>query len=627
MQLIPAIRNFTSTEGQCDLSVGVRLVSGFDQVVEVLAHHNLTIDGPVEIEVKFERETDLPTLESDENYAIDITPNRIEIRAAEKWGALHALTTLDGLIENGTLSCGSIQDEPAFPWRGLKLDCVRHKIEFATVLNIIEGMAAAKLNVLHWGLCNNQGWRVESNALPRLHEVAADGHYYTQDQIREAVSFAAAYGIRVVPEFNMPGHSSAILVAYPELAAAPAPNALPEAYGIIEDEMHPFKEAVFEFADTLIGEMKELFPDPYWHFGGDEVTGKQWEANTEIQAQAKDLGLNGKEEIQAHFTARLIEIIKSHGKTPMGWEEVAHGKPNPDGLLLENWISPADSDVMKPYKQVSAQGYYLDHFMPAEAHWHHPVTQGDADVIGGEACAWAEAMNDDTIIGHIFPRIGAIAEVLWCGKPQTDHPLHSRLAALDGQLLKRGIDTEAGQRAVLKRCGGGASRDAMRTLAQLVSPIPYYLLLDRGDGSEGTIATPFNRFVQALRADPPMARSFAQAVDRYIATGDNRGGVEASFALWESLPTLLADQAELLPLADAMAELAQFGRKALKGEAVEADHDIFARHQGPLMDPSLQGIFGLLGPRMGGDAPLLLRQVVFDVAPALQRLAAHKPPS
>lgn len=623
MQLIPAIGHFTSTDGTCVLSNGISTTYAFDPLIRLCARHNVELAGPVEISLPVYDENALPTLENDESYRIEITPNRIDITAPEIWGALHAIETLDGLIENQALPCGIIEDRPAYPWRGLKLDCVRHKINFNTVLKIIEGMAAAKLNVLHWGLCNNQGWRVESQKLPRLHKVASDGHYYTQRQIREAVAFAAARGIRVVPEFNMPGHSSAILVAYPELAAAPAPNALPEAYGIIEDEMHPFKDDVFDFADTLIGEMKALFPDAYWHFGGDEVTGKQWEANADIQAEAKKLNLNGKEEIQAHFNKRLLKIIKAHGKIPMGWEEVAHGKPDPKDLLLENWISPADNEVMKPYKQVSAMGYYLDHFLPAEAHWHHPVSAGNADVIGGEACAWAEAMNDETIIGHIFPRVAAIAEVLWCGQAQTEYPLPPRLAAFDGRLLQRGIDTEAGQRAVLKRCGGGASRDAMRTLAQLVSPIPYYLLLDRGDGTEGTIATPFDRFVQALRADPPMALSFTQAVDRYLATGENLGGVEASFALWESLPSLLLDQAELLPLAEAMAELAAFGRKALQGTLTEAEHEIFTRHQGPLMDPSLGGIFGLLGPRMGQEGPLLKRQVVFDVVPALKKLAKN----
>ncbi len=225
----------------------------------------------------------IPALNDDESYQLDITVQMARLTAPTATGALRGFATIAQLVTPGPngfeLPALHIADRPRFAWRGLMLDVSRHWMPVDVVLRNIEAMAAVKLNVFHWHLSDDQGFRVESKRYPRLQQLASDGHFYTQEQIREVVAFAADRGIRVIPEFDMPGHASALLSAYPELAGVPGPFAIERRWGIFQPTLDPTRSQTFRFLDGLLGEMAALFPDAFFHIGGDEVDDTEWKAS------------------------------------------------------------------------------------------------------------------------------------------------------------------------------------------------------------------------------------------------------------------------------------------------------------------------------------------------------------
>src|SRR6202142_4020424 len=237
----------------------------------------------------------------------------------------------------------TIEDHPRFPWRGLMLDVARHWIPLADVKRTLDGMAAGKLNVFHWHLSENQGFRIESKRFPKLQEMGSDGQYYTQDQVREAIAYARERGIRVIPEFDMPGHATAWFPGYPELASGappgPGPYGIERQWGIFDPAMDPTREETYQFLDAFIGEMAALFPDEYFHIGGDEVNGKQWDANPRIQEFQRAHGMKSNEELQAYFTRRVQVIVEKHGKKMIGWDEIL-SKDMPRNVLVQSWRGP-----------------------------------------------------------------------------------------------------------------------------------------------------------------------------------------------------------------------------------------------------------------------------------------------
>ena len=185
--------------------------------------------------------------------------------------------------EGFALPAVTIQDKPRFPWRGLMIDVSRHFIPLDVLKRNLDGMSAVKLNVFHWHLSDNQGFRVESKKFPQLQRMGSDGLFYTQDDVRDLIEYARERGIRVVPEFDMPGHSTAWFVGYPDLASAPGPYSVERKWGVLDPAMNPVENRTYKFLDEFIGEMANLFPDQFFHIGGDEVNGKQWDANPAIQ--------------------------------------------------------------------------------------------------------------------------------------------------------------------------------------------------------------------------------------------------------------------------------------------------------------------------------------------------------
>ncbi len=217
-------------------------------------------------------------LGEDESYQLDISNSGARLTAPTTLGIMRGLETFLQLVRTSitgfAVPAVSIEDSPRFPWRGLMIDVGRHFIPLDVLKRNLDGMAAVKLDVFHWHLSENQGFRVESKKFPKLQEMGSDGLYYTQNEVRDLIAYARERGIRVVPEFDMPGHSTAWFVGYPELASGPGPYQIERQWGVFDPAMDPTKEETYKFLDKFIGEMAGLFPDQFFHIGGDEVNGK-----------------------------------------------------------------------------------------------------------------------------------------------------------------------------------------------------------------------------------------------------------------------------------------------------------------------------------------------------------------
>jgi hexosaminidase len=282
-----------------------------------------------------------------------------------------------------------LHDKPRFPWRGLMIDVCRHWIPKEAILRNLDAMAALKMNVLHWHLSEYQAFRVESRVFPKLHELGSNGQYYTQHEIREIVEHARLLGIRIVPEFDMPGHTSSFLVGYPELAAAPGPYQLATSFGVFTPVMDPTREEVYDFIDRFISEMVSLFPDSYYHIGGDEVSYTDWEKNESIQAFMKKNNIADSHALQAYFNERLEKILKKYNRKMIGWDEILN--PNlSQSVVVQSWRSHKSlfGAVQQGSRAILSSGYYLDHKLPASQHY-----QVDPEVLKGGVTIEPDSLN------------------------------------------------------------------------------------------------------------------------------------------------------------------------------------------------------------------------------------------
>ncbi|MEB8196296.1 beta-N-acetylhexosaminidase [Raoultella terrigena] len=320
----------------------------------------------------------IPRPDSDESYQLKVSAEGVTLRANTRFGALRGMETLLQLIQNGAENTAipyvTIDDAPRFPWRGLLLDSARHFMPLDAIKRQIDGMAAAKLNVFHWHLTDDQGWRFASTRYPKLQQQASDGLFYTQAQMKEIVRYATDRGIRVVPEIDMPGHASAIAVAYPELMSAPGPYQMERHWGVLKPVLDPTKEATYAFAEAMIGELAAIFPDPYLHIGGDEVDDSQWQANPAIQKFMRGKGLADSHALQAYFNRRLETILEKYHRQIVGWDEIYH--PDlPKSILIQSWQGQdALGEVAKHgYRGILSTGFYLDQPQYTAYHYRNEV--------------------------------------------------------------------------------------------------------------------------------------------------------------------------------------------------------------------------------------------------------------
>src|SRR5438552_12994543 len=345
----------------------------------------------------------VPSVAENESYQLEISDKQATLVAPTVVGALRGLETMLQLVdadrEGYYLPGVSIQDQPRFPWRGLLIDVGRHYETMEVLKRNLDAMAAVKLNVLHWHLTEDQGFRVESKKFPKLHTLGSDGLFYTQDQVREIIAYARDRSIRVMPEFDIPGHSTSWLVGYPELGSAPGPYKIERGAGIFEPALDPTREQTYKFLDAFLGEMAGLVPDAYMHIGGDENEGKQWDRNPQIQAFMKEKGIKDNHALQAYFNQRVLKILQKHHKKMIGWEEILH--PDlPKDAVIHSWRGPASlaEAAKKGYNGILSAGYYIDLIYPASQHYLADPIPADTSltpdeakyILGGEATMWGE---------------------------------------------------------------------------------------------------------------------------------------------------------------------------------------------------------------------------------------------
>ncbi|PYP78333.1 MAG: hypothetical protein DMD35_11685 [Gemmatimonadetes bacterium] len=331
----------------------------------------------------------------DESYTLTVRPVELTLSAQTPYGVLHGLETILQLIErtDSTMSVPAltIEDRPRFPWRGLMIDVSRHWMPTEVILRNLDAMAAVKLNVLHLHLSDDQGFRVQSRNFPRLHEAGSGGNYYTQADIHEIVSYAADRGIRVVPEFDLPGHSASWLVAYPQLGSGPGPYALARDYGIHDATMDPTREDVYGFLHQFFGEMVRLFPDPFVHIGGDEVSGRtEWNSNPRIQQFIRERKLNGNHGLQGYFNRRLQGILADYARAPVGWDEILNDSLR-SPVVIQAWRSHAQlfEAVHRGFGAILSAGWYLDHKLPAaDLYRVEPTRLRDVVAIVPDSAHW-----------------------------------------------------------------------------------------------------------------------------------------------------------------------------------------------------------------------------------------------
>jgi hexosaminidase len=518
-----------------------------------------------------------------ESYRIEVTSRQARIVAPSPVGALRGIETFLQLVETGpggfAVPAVRIEDAPRFRWRGLMIDVSRHFMPVGVIERNLDAMAAVKLNVLHWHLSDDQGFRVESRRFPKLQQLASDGLYYTQDQVRHVIAYARERGIRVVPEFDMPGHSTAWFAAYPELASAPGPYRIERGFGVFDPAMDPSREEVFRFLDAFIGEMAALFPDEYFHTGGDEVNGKDWDRSPRIRRFKRLHGFKTDADLQAYFSRRVHAIVMAHGKKVIGWDEIL--TPGlPTSAVVQVW---RNSQVLagaarRGYQVILSNGYYLDLMQPAAYHYAVDPQGGaaadlnaaeESRILGGEACQWAELVTSENDEFRIWPRMAAIAERLWSPKEMADTgSMYRRLETESVRLEYLGLTHRSAQRTMLERIAGGRPAPALVKLAGALEPVKGYA---RDAGRRYKSSTPLNRMVDATPAESDAARQFSQAVDALVA-GDRtaREAVGRRLAEWrdqhgalEPVFTASALGAEVEPLSRDVAALAAAGLEAL----------------------------------------------------------------
>jgi hexosaminidase len=530
-------------------------------------------------------------VDEDESYVLEIKPAGATLDAPNPLGVLHGLETFSQLVrvtsDGFAAPALRIEDRPRFPWRGLMIDVSRHFIPVEVLKRNLDGMAALKLNVLHWHLSENQGFRIESKIFPKLQDLGSDGFFYTQAQARELIEYARDRGIRVVPEFDMPGHSTAWFVGYPELASAPGPYQIDRAWGIFDAAMDPTRESTYRFLDRFIGEMSHLFPDPYFHIGGDEVNGKQWDANPKIQAFMQSHDLADNHALQAYFNMRVQRIVSRHGKTMIGWDEIL--SPDlPKNVVVQSWHAQEmlASAARLGFRSILSYGYYLDLMWPASQHYANDPLEGAAAtltsdqqkmVLGGEACMWSEYVSAENIDSRIWPRTAAIAERLWSPQETVDvDAMYRRMQEMSWRLERLGMTHRTGLNTMLRRLASSSDVSSLAVLADVVEPVKGY---DREEAAVAAGITlnsdqPLNRLVDAVAPESDVARKFSAAVDTFVAGHFQDRATEsqlrALLTIWRDNDARLAPQLEdsvllkpAVPLSHELASLGSAGLQAL----------------------------------------------------------------
>ena len=468
--LIPWPRTLEPRPGEFLFDAGTRaaLVPPSDQALRALgATLGLPLDGDAGAAGTVTLTLDPRGPEGDESYTLEISPERVDLRARNIRGMFYGVQTLRqlrGASTAGPIPAARIEDAPRFRYRGLHLDVGRHFFAVEFIKKYIDVMSVFKLNTFHWHLTEDQGWRLEIKKYPKLTEVGArrketivgharkgpkghdgtpHGGFYTQDEAREIVAYAKARAITVIPEIEMPGHSLAAIASYPELAGRPGPFEVRTTWGISEEVMIP-SEHTFAFLEDVLREVMDIFPSEYIHIGGDEAPKTRWRESALAQQIIKRETLKDEDELQSWFIRRIEKFLNAKGRRLVGWDEILEGGLAPNATVM-SWRGTAGGIaaakeghdvVMCPQEDL-----YFDHYQadpekeplaiggltPLEdTYRYEPIpTELTADeakhVIGAQGCVWTEYMPTSRVVEYMaYPRTLALAELAWSPRDARD---------------------------------------------------------------------------------------------------------------------------------------------------------------------------------------------------------------
>jgi len=551
-----------------------------------IPYHIEPSEGAAVLTVKVSGATKaIQSVDEDESYHLEVTPTNATITAPNPLGALHGLQTFLQLVTatpNGFAAPAvTIDDAPRFAWRGLMIDAGRHFQPVDVIKRNLDGMEAVKLNVFHWHLSEDQGFRAESKVFPLLTGKGSNGDYYTQSQMKEIVDYARERGIRVVPEFDMPCHTTAWFVGYPELASGSGPYQIQTRWGIFDPAMNPSRESTFAVIDKFIGEMTTIFPDQYFHVGGDECNGKEWDANSQLKSFMQTHQLKDNAALQSYFSGRVQKIVAAHHRIMVGWDEVL--QPNtPKDVVIQSWRGPKGlaASARQGNRTILSNGYYVDLNQTAEEHYLTDPLGGDAAnlseeekkrVMGGESAMWSEFTTSEIIESRIWPRTAAIAERLWSPQEMRDvESMYARMYRISDKLQAYGLTHQSVTPLMLQRMSGETDPKYLAVLASVVQPPRGY---ERESLKEYDWHSPLNHLVDAVPPESETAREFSNLVKSIVAGS-------ASPEQWQTAKQMLTEwrdndaklqpalknsdiTAELAPVSQTLAQISTIGLRSL----------------------------------------------------------------
>ena len=494
-----------------------------------------------------------PPLQKDESYNLEVRSDQIILKSKTDYGAIYGLETLLQLVDYSEdyfyFQGVSITDQPRFTWRGLMIDCARHYQPLNVIKRNLDAMAAVKLNVFHWHLTDDQGFRIESKKHPQLHLLGSHGQYYTQEEIKHIVNYASDRGIRVIPEIDVPGHASAILTAYPELGSKAMTYEIEKYAGIFDPTLDPTNEKTYEVLEDVFSELAALFPDEYVHIGGDENEGKHWDENENIQQFKIKNNLKSNHELQVHFNIKLQKILKKYNKKMMGWEEIMDAKID-KSAIIHSWrgvnegVTAGQSlldAVNMGYQTVLSNGYYIDLMYSVDDHYlvdplikaDELSTQQQKMILGGEATMWSELVTPLTIDSRIWPRTAAIAERFWSpSNVKSLDDMHTRLEKLSLHLEDVGITHIRNQAVILRNICKNENIAPLLALSKVCEPLKKYSR--NAGGTEYESYAPFTLFADACNADAPHAKKFKKIAEDFIKNTGNKEVQEELYSMLDN---------------------------------------------------------------------------------------------
>ncbi len=603
MGLMPYPKSVEIYEGCLQISDGSLLIRecGSDRVRRLIQPLDFG-EADLYCHINHRLGTRVPCMESDCSYTMVIDDQGITIRSPEEWGAITAVSTLTQLLllYSDNLPYCTITDAPTYPWRGLMIDTARHFITLPTLKRTCEFMHYFKMNVLHLHLTDDQAFRFGTE---QFEELVSDS-YYTKSELAELIAFAADRAIRVVPEIDVPGHTSSWLLAHPEWGTQPADSSSTSLFGAHSECLDPSNPEVVKDITTIFEEVAETFPDDYIHTGGDEVDQTWWEESEKVQNWASKLGLKDTRAIQSHFTHSVCKSLRQQSKRPIVWDEALH-EDLPEWVTVQAWrgSSPRDRAVDSGHATIVSSPYYLDLHYPARIHhsywpdmstkewfaaddqvmsdpslehvqdgvrWH--LNMGDSEwsnqglkgeIVGGEACMWSELVTDELLHTRVWTRTPAIAERYWNGAERKDD-VYNRLWTHLEHLPKIGFPRVVDYQSI-HECV------ELMPLFEMLEPVKWYarllsmdLVRARAKGlSEGSyterpynVHTPLNRVVDRL---PPESLSTIRFIDAWKQEKDISAwlrGWKEQAQIFDECVSNFPNLEELRQASAALAELA-----------------------------------------------------------------------